>query len=168
MFMGDEWGAREPFPFFCDFKARLAEAVRNGRRKEFAAAYADGQADVPDPLSVGAMRMAKLDWAAIERPSHRARTFDLRAPPARAARKIFITPRLPRLRPGHGQAEFTGGVLTARWRFGTRETLTLLANLGGGGPEARPDSFKQGEPVWGGEAPAQLPPWSVYAAIGAA
>ena len=28
LFMGDEWGAREPFPFFCDFKGELADAVR--------------------------------------------------------------------------------------------------------------------------------------------
>src|SRR5712691_137991 len=32
MFMGEEWGARTPFPFFCDFTGSLAEAVRNGRR----------------------------------------------------------------------------------------------------------------------------------------
>ena len=41
LFMGEEWGAREPFPFFCDFQGELAEAVRQGRRKEFAEAYAD-------------------------------------------------------------------------------------------------------------------------------
>ena len=51
MFMGDEWGAREPFPFFCDFKGELAEAVRDGRRKEFAEAYASATATIPDPLS---------------------------------------------------------------------------------------------------------------------
>ena len=43
MFMGDEWGARRPFPFFCDFQGELADAVRNGRRKEFAEAYAAAQ-----------------------------------------------------------------------------------------------------------------------------
>ena len=32
MFMGEEWGARRPFPFFCDFKGDLADAVREGRR----------------------------------------------------------------------------------------------------------------------------------------
>jgi maltooligosyltrehalose trehalohydrolase len=163
MFMGDEWGAREPFPFFCDFKGELADAVRNGRRKEFAEAYADGHADVPDPLSAGTMRLAKLNWAAIDRPAHRAR-FDL-VRRLLAARKSFVTPRLPRLRPGHGQAEFVSGLLTARWRFGARETLSLLANLGGEARQ-RPEAFKQGEPVWGGAVPAQLPPWSVYAAIG--
>ena len=36
LFMGEEWGATEPFPFFCDFDADLAEAVREGRRQEFA------------------------------------------------------------------------------------------------------------------------------------
>ena len=50
LFMGEEWGSKAPFPFFCDFKGDLAEAVRNGRRKEFAGAYAEHGDDVPDPL----------------------------------------------------------------------------------------------------------------------
>ena len=33
LFMGDEWGATQPFPFFCDFQGDLAEAVRDGRKK---------------------------------------------------------------------------------------------------------------------------------------
>ena len=28
LFMGEEWGAREPFLFFCDFEGDLAKAVR--------------------------------------------------------------------------------------------------------------------------------------------
>ena len=36
LFMGEEWGSRQPFPFFCDFKGELADAVRNGRKREFA------------------------------------------------------------------------------------------------------------------------------------
>src|SRR5262249_28100389 len=35
LFMGEEWGAREPFPFFCDFRGDVGEAVRRGRRREF-------------------------------------------------------------------------------------------------------------------------------------
>ena len=31
MFMGEEFGASQPFPFFCDFEPELADAVRNGR-----------------------------------------------------------------------------------------------------------------------------------------
>ena len=99
MFMGDEWGAREPFPFFCDFKGELAEAVRNGRRKEFAEAYAQhSHDDVPDPLSEQTVRLATLDWAAIDQPAHRARLDLVRR--LLAARKSFVIPRLPQLRPG--------------------------------------------------------------------
>ena len=36
LFMGEEWAASTPFPFFCDFGGDLAEAVRTGRREEFA------------------------------------------------------------------------------------------------------------------------------------
>jgi malto-oligosyltrehalose trehalohydrolase len=36
LFMGEEWGAVQPFPFFCDFGQGLAEKVRDGRRREFA------------------------------------------------------------------------------------------------------------------------------------
>jgi maltooligosyltrehalose trehalohydrolase len=35
IFMGEEWGARSPFLFFCDFKGKLGEAVRKGRLEEF-------------------------------------------------------------------------------------------------------------------------------------
>ena len=35
LFMGEDWGETRPFPFFCDFRGRLADAVRAGRRKEF-------------------------------------------------------------------------------------------------------------------------------------
>src|SRR6202008_3331251 len=36
LFMGEEWAAAQPFPFFCDVGPDLADAVRNGRRDEFA------------------------------------------------------------------------------------------------------------------------------------
>lgn len=53
MFMGDEWGASEPFQFFTSFHGELAEAVRNGRRSEFKAfsAFQDPErrAKIPDP-----------------------------------------------------------------------------------------------------------------------
>ena len=35
LFMGEEWGAEQPFPFFCDFHGQLADAIRKGRREEF-------------------------------------------------------------------------------------------------------------------------------------
>ncbi len=55
MFMGEEWGSTQPFPFFCDFQGDLAEAVREGRRQEFREAYANQQqlGNIPDPAGRG-------------------------------------------------------------------------------------------------------------------
>ena len=163
MFMGDEWGTRRPFPFFCDFKGALADAVRDGRHREFAEAYARYQDDVPDPLLERTFRKAALDWAAIDTPEHRARLDLVRR--LLAARKSFVIPRLSQLRPGPGRAEFIDGVLLAIWFIRSGEVLSLLANLNSGARPS-PESFQPGEPVWGGQPPLSLPPWSVYAAIG--
>ena len=70
---------------------------------------------------------ATLDWAALDKPEHRAR-FEL-VQRLLAARKSFIMPRLPQLRPGPGRVEFTDGVLTASWFVRTGEILSLMANL---------------------------------------
>jgi malto-oligosyltrehalose trehalohydrolase len=164
LFMGEEWGAREPFPFFCDFKGDLAQAVREGRRREFAEAYAR-HADVPDPLSEQTVRQATLDWSALARPEHQARLDLVRR--LLAARKASIVPRLPEIQPGNGQAEWNDGVLTARWTLRSGETLSMLANLSAR-IQARPAAFVDDKPIWGGRAPARLPPWAVHVATGAA
>jgi maltooligosyltrehalose trehalohydrolase len=53
LFMGEEFGSDTPFLFFTDFHDELADAVREGRRREFAkfAAFADeaARARIPDP-----------------------------------------------------------------------------------------------------------------------
>jgi len=66
LFMGEEWGARSPFPFFCDFGPELAEAVRKGRREEFARfpEYQDPAARerIPDPQAEETFLSARLPW----------------------------------------------------------------------------------------------------------
>lgn len=53
LFMGEPWRATSPFLFFTDFEPPLDEAVRVGRRREFAgfSAFADAasRARIPDP-----------------------------------------------------------------------------------------------------------------------
>ncbi|MEW9855026.1 malto-oligosyltrehalose trehalohydrolase [Novosphingobium sp. M1R2S20] len=53
IFMGDETGSHTPFLFFTDFHDELADAVREGRRREFAkfAAFQDeaSREQIPDP-----------------------------------------------------------------------------------------------------------------------
>ena len=67
LFMGQEWGSQRPFLFFCDFAGELGAAVRDGRRKEFAAfpAFADAEvrARIPDPTSPETFAASRLDWA---------------------------------------------------------------------------------------------------------
>lgn len=162
MFMGDEWGAREPFPFFCDFTGDLAEAVRQGRRREFAEAYAAHGDEIPDPLARETRDLAVLDWDAREKPDHAERlalTRDLLA-----ARRQFVVPLIP-VMTGPGEASLADSVLRARWPAGDR-TLMLLANLSGSA-RPKPDVTWQTS-IWGGTPPAELPPWSVYAGIGGA
>jgi maltooligosyltrehalose trehalohydrolase len=160
LFMGEEWGATEPFPFFCDFKGDLADAVRNGRKKEFADAYAKHGGEIPDPLAKETRDLAVLDWAARTKPDHAKRLDLTRA--LLAARKKFIVPLLPTMTAG--DVTFEDRVMSARWKSDDK-TLLLLANLSDDS-KPQPASITWGTPVWGGTPPRDLSPWSVYAAIG--
>ena len=61
LFMGEEWGCRQPFLFFCDFEGELGEAVRKGRREEFSRFASFGK-DLPDPLAEDTFRQCVLRW----------------------------------------------------------------------------------------------------------
>ncbi len=61
LFMGEEWGCRQPFLFFCDFAGELGEAVRNGRREEFKRFASFGK-EIPDPLAEETFRRSVLRW----------------------------------------------------------------------------------------------------------
>jgi maltooligosyltrehalose trehalohydrolase len=62
LFMGEEYGEENPFPFFCSFgDAGLVEAVRQGRRREFAAFAWQGE--VPDPHAEATFASARLSWS---------------------------------------------------------------------------------------------------------
>ncbi len=63
IFMGEEYGERRPFPFFCSFSGpELIEAVRKGRMSEFKD-LVGGVGDVPDPAAVETFESAKLSWS---------------------------------------------------------------------------------------------------------
>jgi maltooligosyltrehalose trehalohydrolase len=63
LFMGEEYGETSPFPFFCSFgDAELIEAVRRGRRAEFADLAFTWKSEVPDPQSPETFASAKLQW----------------------------------------------------------------------------------------------------------
>ena len=62
LFMGEEYGETNPFPFFSDFQdPHLIEAVREGRKKEFA--YFGWDVEVPDPFAASTRDSAVLSWS---------------------------------------------------------------------------------------------------------
>jgi malto-oligosyltrehalose trehalohydrolase len=163
LFMGEEWGSTRPFPFFCDFSGDLAEAVRRGRRSEFAEAYEKFGEDIPDPLEKSTFDSAVLDWDSCQSGEHSQRLDFVRR--LLATRYNEIIPRLAKLGPFEAQAQFSGDVLRASWRLADASQLHMLANLSG--TEAvRPRDLADTRPIWGGAPPPQLPAWSVYCGIG--
>ncbi len=118
LFMGEEWSASQPFPFFCDFSGDLAEAVRKGRREEFAKfpEFQDPatREKIPDPEADETFQSAKLDWGEMNSESHRDWIAWYRE--VLAVRKASIVPALRNLKGNAGRYEILGdSAVVVRW-----------------------------------------------------
>jgi maltooligosyltrehalose trehalohydrolase len=162
LFMGEEWGSKAPFPFFCDFKGDLADAVRKGRRSEYAWAYAKYGDEIPDPLAESTFQSAVLDWESRDEAPGKKRLALVQG--LLATRRREIVPRLAGASFGEAHAA-DNGLLTAYWRMGDGTTLQLAANLSNS-EIARKAIAASGTPIWGGETGDLMPPWSVFWHIG--
>jgi maltooligosyltrehalose trehalohydrolase len=70
LFMGEEWAASTAWQFFTDHQEpELAEAVRAGRRREFAE-HGWSESDVPDPQDPATAERSRLDWSELVRAPH--------------------------------------------------------------------------------------------------
>lgn len=70
IFMGEEWSEPAPFQYFVSHgDADLCEAVRKGRKDEFAAFHADGKA--PDPTDAATFHRSKLQWDLLKEGVHK-------------------------------------------------------------------------------------------------
>ena len=127
LFMGDETGSESPFLFFTDFHDELADAVREGRRREFAkfAAFADeaARAAIPDPNAQGTFDASRAqpgpqadEWAQFYRTLITLRTREI-VPRLAGAKAI--------------SAEVLGEkAVRASWRLSDGATLTIALDLG--------------------------------------
>ncbi|HVL74368.1 MAG TPA: malto-oligosyltrehalose trehalohydrolase [Noviherbaspirillum sp.] len=128
LFMGEEFGAREPFLYFTSHLTKeLADAVRNGRRQEFARfpAFSDPavRERIPDPNAEktytdsvpNPRRDDASDWLAWTR-----RLLELR--------RAHLFPRLEGAT-ALGASAIGPAAVLARWRMGDGAVLTLAANL---------------------------------------
>jgi maltooligosyltrehalose trehalohydrolase len=162
LFMGEEWGSKAPFPFFCDFGGDLADAVRKGRRVELAWAYAEYGDEVPDALAASTRDSAVLDWDGRDAPAGRKRLTLVRD--LLKIRRQQIVPRLAGA--AFGEAHATDKrLLTASWRMGDGAMLRLTANLSDQAIN-QPSGGAMGTLIWGSELSDSVPPWSVRWHIG--
>jgi len=126
IFMGEEYGVETPFLYFTSHGPELAQAVREGRRKEFASfeAFADGTgAEIPDPNEASTFEAsreglfeAEGDWHAYYQALLRCRREAL-MPHLDAARAI-------------GARALGPQAVEARWSLGDGRTLAIHANFG--------------------------------------
>ena len=134
LFMGEEWGARRAVPFFCDFEGELADAVREGRRREFAASPSSRAprpaARIPDPNADATFLASRLDWSKLEAQDH-GEWLDGVATLLRLRQEQIV----PRLGAGPvaslGATSWSETALSAGWRLGDGARLSLVANVGG-------------------------------------
>ncbi|HEV3225625.1 MAG TPA: DUF3459 domain-containing protein, partial [Acidimicrobiales bacterium] len=62
LFMGEEWAASSPFPYFAGPRdPELDDAVQRGRAQEFGD-FGWDPADIPDPIAMSTLDAARLQW----------------------------------------------------------------------------------------------------------
>jgi 1,4-alpha-glucan branching enzyme/maltooligosyltrehalose trehalohydrolase len=132
LFMGEEFAAAMPFQFFCDFQGELADAVTEGRRREFAGfrKFADpaARARIPDPNDPATFERCKLNWDCLDEPQHKVWLEYYRS--LLSLRRTHVVPRLPGMGGGAKFELIEATGLVVLWRLGDGARLTLLANLG--------------------------------------
>jgi len=132
LFMGQEWGCEQPFPFFCDFEGELARLVTEGRRREFAAfpEFSDptALARIPDPNASETFASAVLRWEEI-RDEPRRRWLEYHTE-LLAIRRREIVPRLAGAAANGARWESLGErALRVEWNLGEASILAMLANF---------------------------------------
>jgi maltooligosyltrehalose trehalohydrolase len=134
LFMGEEWGARTPWQFFTSYESpELAEAVRTGRRSEFAGHGWDAQ-EVPDPQDPATRDRSVLDWQELTRTD--ADGFDHGAMLAWYRQLIALRKKWPEL----GEADDLRQVQIEfgdTWITIQRGTFAVAVNIGPG-PQTLP------------------------------
>jgi maltooligosyltrehalose trehalohydrolase len=131
IFMGEEYGDTTPFLYFTDHHAPdLAEAVRKGRRQEFAKFEAfssrEAQQRIPDPNDAATFAASVPTFDRVDAPAAAWRAF---YQTLLRLRHTEIVPRIPNARAVRAIALDRTGV-RAVWTLGDGATLTIAVNFG--------------------------------------
>ena len=163
LFMGEEWAASTPFPYFSDYGGELAKAVRQGRAEQMMrTSHVDAEtlSRAPDPQAESTFLSAKLHWDDLDEPLHAAQVDWYRR--VLAVRRERILPLLNSFTERCGTYEVSGvGQFMCEWAVADGRRLSLRANLCGGPSETL--SQPSEDVLWleGNEDSGRLGPWSV-------
>ena len=130
LFMEEQYGSTQPFLFFTDYHDELADAVREGRRREFAkfSAFTDEKrrAQIPDPNAIETFRMSSPDES--KQPAdHNDWLHFYRS--ALAVRTKLLMPHLKNAK-ALGAKVIGEKAVLANWRLGDGSTYSVALNLG--------------------------------------
>lgn len=143
LFMGEEWGSSQPFPFFFDFEGELGELVRNGRREEFAnfPEFQDPKQRerIPDPQAIETFSAAKLDSQQMKEEVHSQWFHWYRTIPK--VRRELIVPHVAQMTGDGGTYEVlgVGAVVVRFWNSRRDRQLMLAANLSDNSTDGFPE-----------------------------
>lgn len=132
LFMGEEFGADDPFYFFSDFGPELAASVTEGRRKEFARfpqfSSPETRRRIPDPCDERTFSRSRVDWRRLEQKENQEVLGHCRE--LLHCRRRDIAPRVKGMT--GGQADFIihgPRSLEARWIMSDSSRLRVIFNL---------------------------------------
>lgn len=161
LFMGEEDGSTSPFLFFTDFHDDLADAVREGRRREFAKfpAFADpkARAAIPDPNAPATFEASR------PAPGPDAQAWRALIGHLLQLRREHLAPHLDTAR-SLGAEAIGEQAVQARWRLDNKQ-YSLAVNLGDeavqvvAAPAGPPLVVVGGEPQGGRLPPASFAAW---------
>jgi maltooligosyltrehalose trehalohydrolase len=122
IFQGEEWNASSPFLYFTSYEdPDLGDAVRDGRRREFATFGWDPE-DIADPQDESTWRRSQLRWNELSQPAHRDILDWYRA-------LIALRRDVPSLRDGNYQACHVDFDDARQWLMLRRGDVVLACNL---------------------------------------
>lgn len=132
IFMGEEWGSKSPFYFFCNFNEELSNAIRTGRRDEFSRfsqfSTPEEREKIPDPSLEKTFLDSKLNWDDLHEQNYK-QMFDFYSSML-SIRKEKIVPLINKIKKSNFKI-YTNKAFSVNWEIEQDDigSLSVLANF---------------------------------------
>jgi 1,4-alpha-glucan branching enzyme/maltooligosyltrehalose trehalohydrolase len=131
IYMGEEWGSKTPFYFFCNFNNELSQAITRGRRDEFSKfpQFNDPEIikTIPDPGNEKTFFYSKLNWSDLENVQNQ-KMLDFYKNLLKI-RKEHIIPIIKNIEKSKFNV-INDKAFQVKWALNNDKKLTVMANFG--------------------------------------